>query len=105
MTLQFKVITSSNAADFEHEINNFMEKNYIMDIKYSTSSSSFSAFIMYCSKEESEKEAQEKIDSLQKDLNRQINIIKQTTSVKDEVLQRSFLAANDMLEKGKQLFS
>lgn len=105
MTLHFKIITNSNAANFERDVNSFMEKNDIMDIKYSTSSSSFSAFIMYCSKEESEKEAQEKIDSLQKDLNRQINIIKQTTSVQDEVLRRSFLAANDMLEKGKQLFN
>lgn len=52
------------------------KKNDIMDIKYSTSSTSFSAFIMYCSKEEAKKEAQEKIDSLQKDLNRQIEGLK-----------------------------
>lgn len=82
MTLHFKIITNSNAADFERDVNSFLEKNDIMDIKYSTSSTSFSAFIMYCSKEESKKEAQEKIDYMQK--------------VQDEVLRRSFLAANAM---------
>lgn len=82
MTLHFKIITNSNAADFERDVNSFMEKNDLMDIKYSTSNTSFSAFIMYCSKEEAKKEAQEKIDSMQK--------------VQDEVLRRSFLAANDM---------
>jgi len=101
MTLHFKIITNSNAADFERDVNSFMEKNDIMDIKYSTSSTSFSAFIMYCSKEEVKKEAQKKIDSLQKDLNRQINLIKQITSVQDEVLRRSFLAANDMFKTSK----
>lgn len=96
MTLHFKIITNSNAADFERDVNSFLEKNDIMDIKYSTSSTSFSAFIMYCSKEETKKEAQEKIDSMQKDLQRQLDIIRQTTSVRDEVLRRSFLAANAM---------
>lgn len=87
MNLHFKIITGPNAADFERDVNSFMEKNNIMDIKYSTSSTNFSAFIMYCSKEEAKKEAQEKIDSLQK--------------VQYEVLRRSFLAANDMFEKTK----
>lgn len=96
MTLKFKIITGPDAADFERDVNSFMEKNDLMDIKYSTSNTSFSAFIMYCSKEEAKKEAQEKIDSLKKDLNRQLDIIKQTTRVQDEVLRRSFLAANDM---------
>lgn len=82
MTLHFKIITGPDAADFERDVNSFLEKNNIIDIKYSTSSTNFSAFIMYCSKEELEKEAQEKIDFMQK--------------VQDEVLRRSFLAANDM---------
>ena len=87
MTLHFKIITNSNVANFERDVNSFMEKNNIMDIKYSTSNTSFSAFIMYCIKEEVKKETQEKIDYLQK--------------VQDEVLRRSFLAANDMFERTK----
>ena len=82
MTLKFKIITDPNAADFERDVNSFMEKNDIMDIKYSTSNTSFSAFIMYCSKEEAKKEAQEKIDSLQKDLNRQIEGLKLTNDMR-----------------------
>ena len=92
MTLQFKVITSSNAADFEHEINNFMEKNYIMDIKYSVSGSSFTAFVMYCNKEEKEKEIQEKIESAKNDLNKQIDMIKQANNMRD-----SFAAAEALM--------
>lgn len=90
MTLHFKIITNSNAANFERDVNSFMEKNDIMDIKYSTSSSSFSAFIMYCNKEESEKEAQEKIDSLQKDLNRQIEGLKLTNDMRAAFAKASY---------------
>ena len=62
MTLRFKVITNSSAAGFEQEVNNFMENNNIMDVKYSVNGTSFSAFIMYCTKSEEEKEAEKKLE-------------------------------------------
>ena len=90
MTLHFKVITNSNASAFEKDVNNFMEKNDIIDAKYSTSNSGFSAFILYRSKEEVEKEKQEKIDSLQKDLNRQIECLKLTNDMKAAFAKASY---------------
>jgi len=90
MTLKFKIITGPNAADFERDVNSFLEKNNIIDIKYSTSSTNFAAFIMYCSKEESEKEAQKKIDSLQKDLNRQIEGLKLTNDMRAAFAKASY---------------
>lgn len=76
MTLHFKIITGPNAADFERDVNSFMKKNNIIDIKYSTSSTNFSAFIMYCNKEEANKETEEKIQSLKKELTDKIDSLK-----------------------------
>jgi len=105
MTLKFKIITGPNAADFERDVNSFLEKNNIIDIKYSTSSTNFAAFIMYCSKEESEKEAQKKIDSLQnsisvlkEDHNSKINSAKEIV----EGLTQKVQSLQEQLETTKQ---
>lgn len=95
MTLKFKLITSSTAENFENYVNEFMEKNIIMDAKYLASNSGFAAFIMYRSKEEADKESEEKIQSLKKELQDKIDSLKLSN-----FMQTSFYEAG--ATRGKQ---
>ena len=94
MTLHFKVITNSNVSTFEKDMNNFMEKNDIIDAKYSTSNSGFSAFILYRSKEEADKESEEKIQSIKKEFTDKIDSLKLSN-----FMQASFYEAGATRDK------
>lgn len=61
MTLHFKIITGSSASAFEKDMNDFMANNSIMDAKFAVNGSNYTAFLIYYTNEETQRDIEQKV--------------------------------------------